>query len=755
MREVPAFGGRFRVVPVPGAGAMLLSEDEVQVLPGSAYARVVPLVDGRRHSDEVLAAAIARGVDPGTAAYVLAKLDEGGYLIEGRAQRDPDSGAFWRGLGVDPAEAEAGLAASRVRVFAGGSTTTAESMQRALARCGIPARTPGADEATGGTKDDFDVVVADDYLSEALLEIDERARALGRRWMLVRPAGFECWIGPVFEPGRTGCLHCLRQRLGRYRAAHRFAARLEPEHGTATPLPAIAATRELACQLAAVEAARAVAGTAADLTGIVLTMELASRSTKTHRLTRNPECSACGTGPNRDPAPVRLAAAPAATTAGEGGYRTVPPEETLDRYGHVVSPITGIVETLDAVPTGRDVGCVCLGPQQMRVGYDGNGTVQLRRHGSGGKGATSAAARASALGEAIERYSFERHGGEATIAGTFNELAPEAIHPNEVMNFSDRQYRERVARNRATGSGRRFIPEPLDPDTRIDWTAVWSLTGERRRLLPTELLYARTGPPEPTRGPRYCVTCSNGCAAGNTLEEAVLQGLLETIERDAVAVWWYNRLRPTEIDLDSFDDPWLSKIETEYEQWNRQVVALDLTHDLGIPVIGAVSHVRAGAAERILLGFGCHVDAGIAARRAVSEMAQMLIVDLGLAGHQEDREHERWMQSATRAHQWQLTGDETRELRKRDEFPAAPADRHLKQAIERCLEAVESRGLEVLVLDRTRADVGMPAVKVIVPGLRHFWPRFGPGRLYDVPVATGMRRTPLSEDELNPVAFFI
>ena len=261
-----------------------------------------------------------------------------------------------------------------------------------------------------------------------------------------------------------------------------------------------AATRELACQLAAVEAARAVAGTAADLTGIVLTMDLASRSTRTHRLTRNPECSACGTGPNDDPAPVRLAAAPPAITAGEGGYRTVPPDETLERYGHVVSPITSIVETIDAVPTGRNVGCVCLGPQQMRVSYDANGTVQLRRHGSGGKGATSAAARASALGEAIERYSFERHGGEATIAGTFNELAPEAIHPNEVMNFSDRQYRERVARNRATGSGR-FIPEPLDPDARVEWTAVWSLTGKRRRLLPTELLYARTGPPEPTRGP--------------------------------------------------------------------------------------------------------------------------------------------------------------------------------------------------------------------------------------------------------------
>jgi len=63
--------------------------------------------------------------------------------------------------------------------------------------------------------------------------------------------------------------------------------------------------------------------------------------------------------------------------------------------------------------------------------------------------------------------------------------------------------------------------------------------------------------------------------------------------------------------------------------------------------------------------------------------------------------------------------------------------------------------MEMLVLDLTRADAGMPAAKVIVPGLRHFWARYAPGRLYQVPVAMGWLARPLAEDELNPTPVFI
>ena len=61
----------------------------------------------------------------------------------------------------------------------------------------------------------------------------------------------------------------------------------------------------------------------------------------------------------------------------------------------------------------------------------------------------------------------------------------------------------------------------------------------------------------------------------------------------------------------------------------------------------------------------------------------------------------------------------------------------------------------MMVLNQTRAEIGLPVVKVIVPGLRHFWARYAPGRLYDVPVRLGWLRAPTPEEELNPIPMFL
>jgi oxazoline/thiazoline synthase len=66
------------------------------------------------------------------------------------------------------------------------------------------------------------------------------------------------------------------------------------------------------------------------------------------------------------------------------------------------------------------------------------------------------------------------------------------------------------------------------------------------------------------------------------------------------------------------------------------------------------------------------------------------------------------------------------------------------------VEIARKAGLDFLVLDQTRPDVETSVARVIVPGLRHFYRRFGGGRLYDVPVKLGLRDTPLAEKELTP-----
>jgi ribosomal protein S12 methylthiotransferase accessory factor YcaO len=79
----------------------------------------------------------------------------------------------------------------------------------------------------------------------------------------------------------------------------------------------------------------------------------------------------------------------------------------------------------------------------------------------------------------------------------------------------------------------------------------------------------------------------------------------------------------------------------------------------------------------------------------------------------------------------------------------------LREEVELCVERARERGLEVLVVDQTREEIGLPVVRVAVPGMRLFRARFAPGRLYDIPVALGWLSAPLAEEDLNPVHILI
>ena len=71
------------------------------------------------------------------------------------------------------------------------------------------------------------------------------------------------------------------------------------------------------------------------------------------------------------------------------------------------------------------------------------------------------------------------------------------------------------------------------------------------------------------------------------------------------------------------------------------------------------------------------------------------------------------------------------------------------------MKIVEQNQMDMLVLDQTRSDVGLPVVKVILPGMRQIWPRFGPGRLYDIPLSLGWTQRALNEKQLNQQRFLI
>jgi ribosomal protein S12 methylthiotransferase accessory factor len=323
------------------------------------------------------------------------------------------------------------------------------------------------------------------------------------------------------------------------------------------------------------------------------------------------------------------------------------------------------------------------------------------------------------------------------------------------MRYSKQQYADRDAWNKKDSRFNR-VPEPLDDNQLIDWTPLWSLTSQCHQYLPTQLVYYRASASEGD-ATLYSMGCSNGNASGNTLEEAILQGFFELVERDAVALWWYNRLPKAGVEIATFGEPYLLELTDHYRQhYKREIWALDLTSDLGIPVFVAVSKMITGAEERLLFGLGCHLDARIALQRAFAEMNQMLgMAHQGADGELslDDNEVLSWLRHATVSNQSYMWPDPSQQRKQFSDYPLQHSGEFL-QDINYCRNIIEAQGMEMLVLNQTRADVGMPVVKVVVPGLRHFWARFGPGRLYDVPVKMAWLDKPRTEAELNPIPVF-
>jgi thiazole/oxazole-forming peptide maturase SagD family component len=240
---------------------------------------------------------------------------------------------------------------------------------------------------------------------------------------------------------------------------------------------------------------------------------------------------------------------------------------------------------------------------------------------------------------------------------------------------------------------------------------------------------------------------SNGCAAGNTLEEAVVQGFLELIERDSYAIWWYNRSQRAELDLDQFDDSYVRDLRTQLGETGRKLWVIDITTDLGIPSFVAMSHATVDGHDFVEYGSGSHFDARIALLRALTELNQFL--SIGLMGGRDAGQRSNDAAGPFRLddHPYLLPNGAPA----RRDFATTFGRLDTREQVLACVDLVKRAGLDFLVLDQTRPDIDVSVARVIVPGLRHFYRRFGPGRLYDIPVKLGLRTQPIAESELNPM----
>ena len=755
-KAVARFAPNFSVYVLPPDVVCLYSEDRKFFLHGALYCALAAAIGAGKNVAQIVRE-LEKDFPSDKIQEALKRLADRRFVVPAPRASAGRADAYWASLGLSPADANANLQNCRVRIESI-DVQGAKELGAALKALGVRVVRGAAD---------LTVTLVSDYLEARLAELNRRHLSDRTRWLLVQPSGIFPLVGPVFSPGKTQskdqgknqsqspCWTCLAERMNRNREVKAFLERKQARRVAASPL-ARDPFGQSAIDLASTEIAKAIAtGFRTDLNDHIVSLDLLGSTIARHYVAARPQCPACGRkalrDPRRAPAPVELGGGGKLVMT-SGGYRSVSSRATVARFRKHVSPLTGVLSRLERIDADLPMNTNYFATHnfsarpetvdELKAGLSG---------GSFGKGATAEQGEASGLMEAIERYSGIFQGDEIRARRRFTDFAPgDAISPNDVLLYSAAQARGVPAP--ASGAGEAPAMAPFDRSADIEWSPVWSLRDQRFRYLPTSLLYFFYRGP----GPYQVHADSNGCAAGNTLEEAIVQGFLELVERDAYAIWWYNRSQRAEVDLGQFDDPYIRDLKIQLAQTGRRLWLLDVTSDLGIPTFITIAHWMEDGQEFVDFGSGAHFDARIAALRAMTELNQFL--SIGLMGgrsanplSQEAREqasHDGGPVFRLRDHPY-LTPTGASIIRPDANTDFGQLD--TREQVKACVRLAERAGLDFLVVDQTRPDIEAPVVRVIVPGLRHFYRRFGPGRLYDVPVKLGLRDRPLAEHELNPL----
>jgi ribosomal protein S12 methylthiotransferase accessory factor len=745
-----------RVTDDRGDHLLVVAETRHLLIDDPLAGPVAELLDGSRDVAAVLGE-LGGTHSPLAIATALRRLAGHGLLAEGAPAAGTAAVAAWDARQVDPDRAQEWLATGHLVLVDAGSpgvgqvADTVRLLGPEVTTIDIDRFEPGAHPP--GTP----VVVAPRAVTDPrLARLNNAFLAAGRSWTMIRPHGHVVLFGPHFVPGDTGCWQCLRQRWDdNDQVANFLAGRCPDDPRLDAALAALPATATaLAGLLAAELPVLAERGRSERITGRMVALDTRDLTTTTHELVRQPQCPRCG-----DPTRVPQSGTGIDLTAGPlrgGSARVTTPRDTYGRIAHEVSRYLGVVTRLVSTTGDDDLLHGFRAAHHFPTGRQAGSLRQNLRGYSGGKGRTEIQARVGAIAEAVERYCAVWRGDRPTSRSSYRRLGPDrAVHPRDLLNYSDKQYANRTSLNATLGHFH-HVPRPMDDDLELDWTTGWSLTRAEPRDVPAA--YCWYGHPE-LAALETCAADSNGGAAGNTVAEAVLEGFCELVERDSVALWWYHRSRMPGVDLDSVADPWLDSARDHLSaRLGRDLWVLDITADTGIPAFAAVSPRLGDTGEDVLVGFGAHLDPRIALDRAVIELCQFL----PLVTRTADGRTRYGIDGPDAAHWFsEVRVGEQPWLRPDPGSRKSTMDTHRNLStgdvaadVDNCVRLAAAAGLETIVVDQSRPDLALSVVKVIVPGLRHFWRRLGGGRLWDVPVRLGRTPRAIDEDSVNPFNVF-
>jgi ribosomal protein S12 methylthiotransferase accessory factor len=391
-------------------------------------------------------------------------------------------------------------------------------------------------------------------------------------------------------------------------------------------------------------------------------------------------------------------------------------------------------------------------------------------------GLTRAAAARGAVGEGVERLCAAHFEDVQTTLSSYHDLRDAAVAPEEFALFGSHQFHDGVLRQPSVPDPppgdedlaqlavrlRDFPPVEFTRSTPVRWIQMFDLARHERVLAPAALVFLSC---QLADGESYIWDAiTTGLACGPTPADAILHGLLEVIERDAIKITWANRLPRRRIELEA--DPTVAGLlRDRFSGQGIRFHLFDVSLDLpGVTVLGFMEDVVhdtrvAAAATRL--------DARDAVTKCLLELCQARIGmkrecirpprpyrDDFLDVYNFDDHAWLYMHPSTRHHlSFLLDGETTVDI-----TDMARDDRSAEEQLRTITSDLADRGFRVLVADLTTEDVrrlGYTVVRVLVPGLQDIdyaqvRPFEGGTRLYNVPYELGLRLRPSTPAELNP-----
>ena len=325
-----------------------------------------------------------------------------------------------------------------------------------------------------------------------------------------------------------------------------------------------------------------------------------------------------------------------------------------------------------------------------------------------GKGATVEQAKASAMMEGFERYSAERQkiDGERTFVDTYNNIKNGLSNVDNALDPKDLLLPKNYGNENVENS-------------RLEWIEAEDIISEESIYVPSNAVFH---PYIPTREviPSPIAIFkgnTNGLASGNIIEESVLHGIFEVVERDAWSIFELTKRNKKEINQDSIENDIINELLDKFHSQGINIKLMDLTADLKITTIAASADDTLLKDPALLtLGVGTHLNPEVAVIRALTEVAQSRATQIH--GTREDTIRADFMRKSGYEHMKRMN----KHYFQREEETIDLADiedkssHSIKKDIETSIEEVQNAGFnQVLYTDLTREEIGINVARVIIP----------------------------------------